>query len=58
MEKEIEKIKKFILINSCGVYDAKDWNKEFDERLKENEKWIEENKKELSDRAISNNSKC
>ena len=54
MEKEIEKIKKFILINSCGVYDAKDWNKEFDERLKENEKWIEEHKKELSDRTISN----
>lgn len=51
MEKEIEKIKKFILIN---------WNKEFDERLKENENWIEEYKKELSDlknyltRVISN----
>lgn len=58
MEKEIEKIKKFILINSCGVYNAKDWNKEFDERLKENEKYIEEHKNELQDRAISNNSEC
>jgi len=54
MEKEIEKIKKFILINSYGVYNAKDWNKEFDERLKANEKWMEEHKKELPERAISN----